>query len=63
MQERIPIYNFHNGKHPPTRYCDLIIEDGVVFLEKKQSKEKYDYIPWSDLSYQVLQALHQTAYH
>ncbi len=55
--KRIPIYNLHSGKNSPQRYCDLIIDGPNVYLEKKQSKEKFDTIPWEDLRYQVSEAL------
>ena len=56
---RIPIYNLHSGKASPQRYCDLIIDGENIQIEKKQSKEKYDTIPWEDLWYQVNAALQQ----
>lgn len=56
---RFSIYNLHNGQRSPTKYCDLVIDGDSVLLEKKQSKEKYDTIPWSDLRYQVDQVLNQ----
>ncbi len=57
VPKRIPIYNLHSGKNSPPRYCDLIIDGSNVYLEKKQSKEKFDSIPWEDLRYQVCEAL------
>lgn len=48
-----PIRNLHSDKPTPPRFCDVVIEDGKVFLEKKSDKNKYEKIPWEDVVYQV----------
>jgi hypothetical protein len=48
-----PIRNLHSDKSTPPRFCDVVIEDGKVFLEKKSDKNKYEKIPWEDVVYQV----------
>ena len=48
-----PIRNLHSDKLTPPRFCDVVIEGGKVFLEKKSDKNKYEKIPWEDVVYQV----------
>lgn len=48
-----PIRNLHSDKPTPPRFCDVVIEDGKVFLEKKSDRNKYEKIPWEDVVYQV----------
>jgi len=48
-----PIRNLHSDKPTSPRFCDVVIEDGKVFLEKKSDKNKYEKIPWEDVVYQV----------
>jgi len=48
-----PIRNLHSDKPTAPRFCDVVIEDGKVFLEKKSDKNKYEKIPWEDVVYQV----------
>ena len=50
---KTPIRNLHSDKLVPPRFCDVVIEDGKVFLEKKLDKNKYERIPWEDVVYQV----------
>ncbi len=47
-----PIRNLHSDKDMPPRFCDVVIENGKVFLEKKTNK-KYEQIPWEDVVHQV----------
>lgn len=48
-----PIRNLHSTKPVPPRFCDVVIENNVVFLEKKIDKNKYEKIPWEDVVFQV----------
>ncbi|HEY9059190.1 MAG TPA: hypothetical protein VIO64_01620 [Pseudobacteroides sp.] len=50
---KTPIRILHSDKQVPTRFCDVVIENGKVFLEKKIDKNKYEKIPWEDVVYQV----------
>lgn len=50
---RVPIRDLHSNKKVPARFCDVIIEDGQVFLEKKSGKNQYEKIAWEDVVYQV----------
>lgn len=47
------IRNLHSSKQPPPRFCDVIIEDGQVYLEKKKDRNSYEKIPWEDVVYLV----------
>lgn len=48
-----PIRDLHSTKPLPPRFCDVILEEGKVFLEKKSDKNKYERILWEDVVYQV----------
>lgn len=41
----------------PPRFCDVVIENNIVFLEHKKFDKKdrtqYERIPWEDMVYQV----------
>lgn len=47
------IRNLHSDKPIPPRFCDVVIEDGKIFLEKKTDKKQLEKIPWEDVVYQV----------
>ena len=47
------IRNLHSDKPIPHRFCDVVIEDGKIFLEKKTDKKQFEKIPWEDVVYQV----------
>ena len=47
------IRNLHSDKPIPPRFCDVVIEDGKIFLEKKTDKKQFEKIPWEDVVYQV----------
>ena len=47
------IRNLHSDKPIPPRICDVVIEDGKIFLEKKTDKKQFEKIPWEDVVYQV----------
>ena len=47
------IRNLHSDKPIPPRFCDVVIEDGKIFLEKKTDKKQFEKIPWEDVDYQV----------
>ena len=47
------IRNLHSDKPIPPRFCDVVIEDGKIFLEKKMDKKQFEKIPWEDVVYQV----------
>ena len=48
-----PIRDLHSTKPLQPRFCDVILEEGKVFLEKKSDKNKYERILWEDVVYQV----------
>ena len=48
-----PIRNLHSTKRVQPRFCDVVIEDNKIFLEKKIDKNKYEKIPWEDVVFQV----------
>lgn len=48
-----PIRDLHSTKPLQPRFCDVILEEGKVFLEKKSDKNKYERILWDDVVYQV----------
>lgn len=48
-----PIRNFHSAKSVPPRFCDVIIENDKIYLEKKTEKNKYEKISWEDVVFQV----------
>lgn len=50
---KIAIRNLHSDKPIPPRFCDVVIEDGKIFLEKKTDKKQFEKIPWEDVVYQV----------
>ena len=52
-----PVRDLHSTKPVPPRFCDVIVEDGQVFLEKKNEKKQYEKIPWDDVVYQVQAAV------
>lgn len=47
-----PIRNLHSTKPVAPRFCDVVIENDKIFLEKKTDK-KYEKIPWEDVVFQV----------
>ncbi len=47
------IRNLHSDKMIPPRFCDVIIEDGKIFLEMKTDKKHFEKILWEDVVYQV----------
>ena len=47
------IRNLHSDNPIPPRFCDVVIEDGKIFLEKKTDKKQFEKIPWEDVVYQV----------
>lgn len=47
------IRNLHSDKPIQPRFCDVVIEDGKIFLEKKTDKKQFEKIPWEDVVYQV----------
>ena len=47
------ISNLHSDKPIPPRFCDVVIEDEKIFLEKKTDKKQFEKIPWEDVVYQV----------
>lgn len=47
------IRNLHSDKPIPPLFCDVVIEDGKIFLEKKTDKKQFEKIPWEDVVYQV----------
>ena len=47
------IRNLHSDKPIPPRFCDVVIEDGKIFLEKKTDKKQFEKIPREDVIYQV----------
>lgn len=47
------IRNLHSDKPIPPRFCDVVIEDGKIFLEKKTDKKQFEKIPWEDVVCQV----------
>lgn len=47
-----PIRNLHSNKEVPPRFCDVVIDDGRIYLEKKE-KNIYEKIPWEDVTHQV----------
>lgn len=48
-----PIRDMHSSRPTAPRFCDVVIENGQVFLEKKSDKNKYEKIRWEDVVYQV----------
>jgi len=52
-----PIRNLHSNKPMPPRFCDVVFEDGKVFLEVKTDKNKFEKIPWKDVVVQVEAAI------
>ena len=48
-----PIRDLHSPKPNKPRFCDVLIEDGKVYLEKKNDKKEYEKILWDDVVYQV----------
>lgn len=48
-----PIRNFRSDKQVPPRFCDVVLENGEVFLERKSDRNQYEKIPWDDVVYQV----------
>lgn len=53
---KIPILNLHSRAQTQTHFCDVVIEDEGVFLEKKEGhgrSAQYRKIPWEDVVYQV----------
>lgn len=53
MTKKVPIRNLRSDKQVPPRFCDVVIENDKVFLEKKTEKNKYERILWKDVVYQV----------
>lgn len=48
-----PIRDLHSNRQMPPRFCDVVIEDGKIYLEQKKDKNKYVKISWEDVVYQV----------
>ena len=34
MTKKVPIRNLHSDKQVPPRFCDVVIDNGKVYLEK-----------------------------
>lgn len=51
--KRVPIRDLHSERRVQPRFCDVVIEGGKVFLEKKNEKQRYEKISWEDVVYQV----------
>ena len=49
---RRSIRNLRSDKPTPPRFCDVIIENGEIYLETK-NKNKYERILWKDVVHQV----------
>ena len=48
-----PIRDLHSSKPNKPRFCDVLVENGQIYLEKKSDKNKYEKILWDDVVYQV----------
>ena len=53
MTKKVPIRNLHSDKQVHPRFCDVVIDNGKVFLEKKTDKNKYDNISDEDTSDEI----------
>jgi len=50
---KIPIRNLNSSKPVPPRFCDVVVDGEMVYLEQKVNKNKYIKIHWDDIVYQV----------
>lgn len=50
---KIPIRNLNSSKPVPPRFCDVVVDGEMVYLEQKVNKNKYVKIHWDDIVYQV----------
>jgi len=57
---RHPIRNYEEKKQIPSRFCDVIIENGRVDLEVKNSKKELVRIAWDDVKKQVAEAIKES---
>lgn len=57
---RHPIRNYKVNKQIPSRFCDVIIENGHVDLEVKNSKKELVRIAWDDVKKQVAEAIKES---
>jgi len=57
---RHSICNFKENKQVPPRFCDVIIENGNVDLEVKNSKKELVRIAWDDMKKQVDNAIKES---
>lgn len=51
--KKVAVRNLHSNKQVPPRFCDVVIDNGKVFLETKTDKKTFEQIPWEDVVYQV----------
>lgn len=57
---RHSIRNFKEKKQIPSRFCDVIIENGRVDLEVKNTKKELVRISWDDVKKQVAEAIKES---
>lgn len=50
---KIPIRNLNSSKPVPPRFCDVVVDGEMVYLEQKVNKNKYVIIHWDDIVHQV----------
>ena len=55
------IRNLHSDKPIPPRFCDVVIEDGKIFLEKKTDKKQFEKIPWEETTANCPESLYRGA--
>ena len=47
------IRDLHSPKQVQPRFCDVVIDDKIIYLEKKNKKGEYERIRWEDVVQQV----------
>jgi hypothetical protein len=57
---RHSIRNYKDNKQIPSRFCDVIIENGRADLEVKNSKKELIRIAWEDVKEQVDAAIRES---
>ena len=47
------IRDLHSPKQVQPRFCDVVIDGEVIYLEKKNKKGEFERIRWEDVVHQV----------
>lgn len=50
---KCPVRDLHSSRTMQPRFCDVIVDEDKIYLEKKTPSGGYETILWDDVVYQV----------